>query len=203
MYSAQLASQLELSGGSRPSGHLYSLPVELLDAIFALACTDDGHTGCALSCVSKSIRSASRAFRFHTVALCASHTHQVTQFLSSFTAQRAQAEASGSARPRVRHLFLAAAQRRRKRETTWRARPPTSNRGGDRKGQKYKKDVQSLLELVSPHLQTFFILRVLQDCDIEFELPDLGTLSLPVLQELHVFGDWRDLASCETYGSNA
>ncbi|KAI0714622.1 hypothetical protein C8Q76DRAFT_795482 [Earliella scabrosa] len=75
--------------------------------------------------------------------------------------------------------------------------------GGDRKGQKYKKDVQSLLELVSPHLQTFFILRVLQDCDIEFELPDLGTFSFPVLQELHVFGDWRDLASRETYGSNA
>ncbi len=45
------------------------LPTEILCAIFEQACTDDGHTGCALSLVSKHIRSISRRCALQSVAI--------------------------------------------------------------------------------------------------------------------------------------
>ena len=166
--------QVELEGYSPLSRHI-QLPVEVLEAIFALACTDNGRTGCALSRVSKFVRTASRAVRFTTVELRAQRPSQVSRFLSTFTAQLAEADALGSVKPRVRHLFLATA---------------TQQHTND--GPKYRQSVQSLLELVSPSLKTLFVLRNHRKYNMELRFPDLHSFSFPMLQELHLFGSRYD-----------
>jgi hypothetical protein len=55
-------------------------PLDVLDIIFGLACTDDGTTGCSLSAVSRYMRDASAMYRYQAVALHG--PRQITAFLS-------------------------------------------------------------------------------------------------------------------------
>ncbi|KAI0088527.1 hypothetical protein BDY19DRAFT_993924 [Irpex rosettiformis] len=71
-------------------------PAEIHLAIFTLACTDGGRTGCALSLVSRHIHAASSPARFHTVAL---HDLPRMRLFLDMLERR-------STPPRVSHLFL-------------------------------------------------------------------------------------------------
>ena len=90
---------------------LDSVPTEVLEYIFVLACIDGGFTGRSLSRVSKHIREISRVARFHSVSLRSGRLDQVGQFLSLLSAERAR---PCNSTPRVRHLFLSSAQRSKK-----------------------------------------------------------------------------------------
>ncbi|KAI0664477.1 hypothetical protein C8Q70DRAFT_238517 [Cubamyces menziesii] len=74
-----------------------SCPPEILDHIFAYACTDDGHTGRALSLVSHTIRETSRRRALQSVALYGHE--QIAAFLELLD----QREPSDK---QVSHLFL-------------------------------------------------------------------------------------------------
>ncbi|KAI9064140.1 hypothetical protein FKP32DRAFT_1591551 [Trametes sanguinea] len=79
-------------------------PLEILQHIFELACTDGGFTGCSLACTSKAVRAAARATRFHSVIIDAS-PQRLQTFLALHTRQRSTSppESDGS---RVRHLHI-------------------------------------------------------------------------------------------------
>ncbi|KAI0332739.1 hypothetical protein GY45DRAFT_1432941 [Cubamyces sp. BRFM 1775] len=74
-----------------------SCPPEILDHIFAYACTDDGHTGRALSAVSHTIRETSRRRALQSIALYG--YDQIEGFLELLD-QRAPSD------NQVSHLFL-------------------------------------------------------------------------------------------------
>ncbi|KAI0642155.1 hypothetical protein C8Q79DRAFT_1013457 [Trametes meyenii] len=78
------------------------LPLETQQQIFALACTDGGSTGNALSLTSKAIRETSRKTRFHTVYLVADNV-----CLEAFVAlYDRELEKDCGDKPHIRHLFL-------------------------------------------------------------------------------------------------
>ncbi|KAI0326829.1 hypothetical protein GY45DRAFT_1437349 [Cubamyces sp. BRFM 1775] len=77
------------------------LPLETLQRIFTLACTDGGPTGNALSLTSKAIRAASRTTRFHTVSLIANPRR-----LNSFLALYELEADGGHDKPHIRHLYV-------------------------------------------------------------------------------------------------
>ncbi|KAI0666591.1 hypothetical protein C8Q78DRAFT_1082863 [Trametes maxima] len=79
-----------------------SLPLEILQSIFALACTDGGRTGCSLALTSVSVRAAARIARFHSVSLVA-YPARLEPFVALYT--RECAPALGD-RPRIAHLHL-------------------------------------------------------------------------------------------------
>ncbi|KAJ8474528.1 hypothetical protein ONZ51_g7150 [Trametes cubensis] len=81
-----------------------ALPLETLQRIFTLACTDDGHTGNALSLVSKSVRAASRTARFHTVSLIA-NPRRLETFLALYERECSLEAEGGSDKPHIRHLY--------------------------------------------------------------------------------------------------
>ncbi|KAH9893204.1 hypothetical protein C8Q73DRAFT_696071 [Cubamyces lactineus] len=74
-----------------------SCPPEILDHIFAYACTDDGHTGRALALVSHTIRETSRRRALQSVAL---YGHVQIQAFLKFLDQRTPSD------NQVSHLFL-------------------------------------------------------------------------------------------------
>ena len=74
-----------------------NLPSELWTSIFALACTDGGLTGCAISLVSRYFRLAVLPVQLHSVALVS--TKQTTKFADIV-------EAKAPEECRVRHLFI-------------------------------------------------------------------------------------------------
>ncbi|KAH9847462.1 hypothetical protein C2E23DRAFT_889996 [Lenzites betulinus] len=79
-----------------------NLPLETLQHILELACTDGGPTGNSLSLTSKSIRAAAHRVRFHSLRLFAdrlSFKDHVAYF------EREWDRVDGG-RPRVRHLFI-------------------------------------------------------------------------------------------------
>ena len=80
-----------------------TLPSELLEAIFALSCTDGGRTGCSLASVSKHVRAAARTTRFHSVILQSGSGSQLGRFLSLLTAERA---IDTPLKPRIKHLYV-------------------------------------------------------------------------------------------------
>ncbi|KAH9854828.1 hypothetical protein C2E23DRAFT_725335 [Lenzites betulinus] len=80
-----------------------TLPLEILQHIFELACTDGGFTGCSLSLSSKAIRAAAHLARFHSVVLNASNPQRLESFLSTY---REQSELQHGARLRVKHLYV-------------------------------------------------------------------------------------------------
>lgn len=73
------------------------LPIELLDWIAFLACTDGGSTGCSLSQVSRYVRCATQRHRYRSVALLGKDK------VLSFHRTAADLET----KPLVRHLFIA------------------------------------------------------------------------------------------------
>ncbi|KAH9847460.1 hypothetical protein C2E23DRAFT_499776 [Lenzites betulinus] len=79
-----------------------ALPLETLQHIFELACTDGGSTGCALSLTSRGIRAATRRIRFHSLYITADRP-SFQQFVSFLECEYGKGERE---RPRVRHLFL-------------------------------------------------------------------------------------------------
>ncbi|EPQ58782.1 hypothetical protein GLOTRDRAFT_125112 [Gloeophyllum trabeum ATCC 11539] len=76
-----------------------ALPAELVVQIVEFACTDGGHTACALRATSKYLCRASEPFRFYTVAL--RNPKQSPCFLEAFK------DSSQLARASARHLFIA------------------------------------------------------------------------------------------------
>lgn len=79
------------------------LPLETLQHIFELACTDAGFTGNSLSLTSKQMRAAARRSRFHILRLSDSSDHfrDFVAFLEHECTSFGHDE-----RPHVRHLFL-------------------------------------------------------------------------------------------------
>ncbi|KAL1945749.1 hypothetical protein VTO73DRAFT_1751 [Trametes versicolor] len=80
-----------------------TLPLETLQRIFELACTDGGRTGHSLSLVSKGIRTAARTTRFHSIALIAS-PRRLQSFIDLY--QR-ECDPTREGKPRIQHLHIA------------------------------------------------------------------------------------------------
>ncbi|KAH9889085.1 hypothetical protein C8Q73DRAFT_709592 [Cubamyces lactineus] len=85
---------------------LEDLPVELLQIIFCIACTDGGRTGCSLSRVSKRIRAISLSTRFHSVALVSGLSSKLTRFATTFERACVEAARQTISPPIVRHLCI-------------------------------------------------------------------------------------------------
>ena len=77
-----------------------SLPTELLQEVFLLACTDGGYTGCSLSLVSRRFRSAVWPIRYHSIALYGQKR------IVNFTTQYKTTCHAASPPSKIRHLFL-------------------------------------------------------------------------------------------------
>lgn len=80
-----------------------TLPLETLEQIFELACTDGGYTGHSLSLVSKGIRAAARTTRFHSISLIAS-PHRLQLFVALY---RRECDPTRGDKPRIQHLYVA------------------------------------------------------------------------------------------------
>ncbi|OJT10306.1 hypothetical protein TRAPUB_13174 [Trametes pubescens] len=80
-----------------------TLPLEVIQNMFALACTDGGRTGCSLSLTPKTIRAVARSTRFHSVFLDAFYSNRLYSFMSTYEAHCRPLHGS---RPRVKHLYL-------------------------------------------------------------------------------------------------
>ncbi|EIW63209.1 uncharacterized protein TRAVEDRAFT_43513 [Trametes versicolor FP-101664 SS1] len=80
-----------------------TLPLETLEQIFELACTDGGYTGHSLSLVSKGIRAAARTSRFHSVSLIAS-PHRLQLFVALY---KRECDPAHGDKPRIQHLYVA------------------------------------------------------------------------------------------------
>ncbi|OSD04442.1 hypothetical protein PYCCODRAFT_1433320 [Trametes coccinea BRFM310] len=160
---------------------MHSLPVEVLEPIFLLACTDGGQTGCALSLTSKYIRTASHRTRFHSVSLVSGSVTQVVRFVASYGSA---CEQDKDEKPRVRHLCLAAANRRISEDED--ARPETRKKIL----QQYLRDVMVLIDMVAQDVET---LCFINHCP-KFQANDLLLPALipaphfPSLVELAVVG---------------
>lgn len=83
-----------------------TLPVETVQHIFELACTDGGATGNALVLVSKEFRAAARKARFHSVSLTATQ-HSLQAFSALY--ERECDPVQGD-KPRIRHLLVSFSQ---------------------------------------------------------------------------------------------
>ncbi|KAI0745685.1 hypothetical protein C8Q76DRAFT_639539 [Earliella scabrosa] len=79
-----------------------SLPLEIWQRIFALACTDGGQTGTALALVSRFFHAASHPIRFLSLSLYS--LRHIEQFLSYL---RKHATSRCHLTPKVKHLLLA------------------------------------------------------------------------------------------------
>ncbi|KAI0711062.1 hypothetical protein C8T65DRAFT_648030 [Cerioporus squamosus] len=153
------------------------LPVEVLEPISVLACTDNGSTGCALSRVSQRMRAATRAGRFTSVALSSRTAQQLASFLACFVAERSRV-AAGYSTPKVRHLFLASAKRTLKDDDP----------GAGEELKSYQQDISSLIDLVATDLYSLLVFHERGFYGDELYLPDIGLASYPSLVKLSVFG---------------
>ncbi|RPD78389.1 hypothetical protein L226DRAFT_291130 [Lentinus tigrinus ALCF2SS1-7] len=82
-----------------------SLSTEVWQYIFELACVESVRTGSALSRTSKAFRQVLAPIRFHSIRL--NSLEQIEKFLTAYEAAIAEAIASKSDPPHVRHLLLA------------------------------------------------------------------------------------------------
>ncbi|RPD67360.1 hypothetical protein L226DRAFT_566086 [Lentinus tigrinus ALCF2SS1-7] len=171
--------QERVSFWASPTKHCYidRLPVEVLESIAVLACTDNGSTGCSLSRVSKDMRAATRAGRFTSVAISSRTPEQLASFLACFIAERGRV-AGGYSTPRVRHLFLASAKRTSKNDDP-KAHPAELK--------SYQESVSSLMDLVAADLYSLLVFHE-GGFYYDFPLPDIGLLGYPLLEQLALFG---------------
>lgn len=88
---------------SLSSSPIEDLPLETLQRIFELACTDGGYTGNSLSLVSKGIRAAARTTRFHSISLIAS-PHGLQLFVALY---ERECDPGRGDKPRIQHLHVA------------------------------------------------------------------------------------------------
>ncbi|KAH9894778.1 hypothetical protein C8Q73DRAFT_691513 [Cubamyces lactineus] len=120
-----------------------TLPLETLQRIFTLACTDGGLTGNALSLTSKSVRAASRTARFHTVSLIA-NPRRLSSFLALYERECKLETEGGRDKPHVRHLYATfpridgSRQRPRLAYYTSSLSPPPRRRRKDRQRRNYR-----------------------------------------------------------------
>ncbi|KAI0774741.1 vacuole effluxer Atg22 like-domain-containing protein [Trametes elegans] len=167
-----------------------TLPIEILERIYLLACTDGGYTGCSLSLTSKYIRAASRAARFNTIRLLSGSDAQLNRFTACFSTQRELAGEDGT-RPKVQHLCLAAAQQA--------VSPPASPSGSSpsadvptteshKQTQRYIRDVIVLMQIAAPDVVTLCLIDPDQLNSGVLHLPTLHTAGFPSLVELAIVG---------------
>ena len=157
-----------------PSGTLACLPLELLQRIFTLACTDGGRTACALAAVSSTVRAASRIGRFHSVRLHAEPAAQIDKFLASLAAETAPA-------PTVHHLFLG---------LCWRLVRRLAPGSGPAV---LRARLRELLARVAPGLRSLVLAHGEWVWVEGVYLPDVFRLRVPFpeLRELTIIGHWR------------
>ncbi|KAH9854929.1 hypothetical protein C2E23DRAFT_911402 [Lenzites betulinus] len=174
-----------------------NLSPELLEPIFALACTDGGRTGCSLSRTSTYFRAVSRSVRFNSTALVSGSPQQVVQFLASFTKEQ---ERATSLKPRVRHLCLASARqngasaRRRARNangrggTSWDSDTYDEDTEAQKQAQRWLRDVMFLMQMLAPDLETLCIVDPDEHGEDVLHLPVLRCAGFPRLVELAIIG---------------
>ncbi|RPD66782.1 hypothetical protein L226DRAFT_608075 [Lentinus tigrinus ALCF2SS1-7] len=153
------------------------VPVELLELVFRLACSDSGWTGCSLSQVSTRFRAIVRTSRFNSVALSSGRTTQIAQFTSCLIAERERA-GSTSQLVQVRHLFLASARRMIRR----------NHPGAREELAGYQEDVSRLIGIIAPDLHSLLLQSSHIGWEDELRLPDIGLVSYPKLRELSLYG---------------
>ncbi|PIL30409.1 hypothetical protein GSI_07595 [Ganoderma sinense ZZ0214-1] len=145
-------------------------PNEVLDLIFASACTDDRLTGRSLALVSKRIRDISRRYAFQSIALYG--PHQISSFaylldkaiLKDYT---------------IRHLYLA------DRPRFWVEGRPDQDEKRDRaQWPGEPEDFADSVNTVAPTVETLTLLLF----DKYDEQPLSAAISLPRLHELTVHG---------------
>lgn len=199
-----------------------SLAIELQERIFLFACTDGGYTGCSLSLVSKDIREASRAARFHSVSLMESSICQLSEFLACFRAERKRALAQGVT-PRVRHLCVAGCTSaqirfRPKREEQAPRRIGTGGGmssapcwmslgigrmdvGADQQ-QAFDDAVSEILTAVSQDLYTLSVCHGWATYAKHFRMPTVDGAIFPALEELTLSGmEWNFRTNHGMFGS--
>ncbi|KAI9057411.1 hypothetical protein FKP32DRAFT_1358882 [Trametes sanguinea] len=170
---------------------LNHLPVELLEPIFQLACTDGGRTGCALSLTSKHIRAASHSARFHSVSLLSGCMNQLAQFIASYSSLCDNDEAR---KPRVRHLCLALASGF-PGETAEQIRRDKISSDMEGRLQQYREDVITLVNMVSQDVETVCLIDPCPDhClfsrreELRFSSISIQVAGFPSLTELATVG---------------
>ena len=164
-----------------PAGLLGALPNELLQEIFAFACTDGGYTGCSLSRVSSHVREITRLSRFHSILLIPhQHPDQLRQFMTCFTAECAAADATSDPVPRVRHLYVTHGGR----QVDQTEYPMPSEL--DHEYRTFQNQVLSLLELVAQDLYTLCMAAGPRSLKT-LPLPEaVGKIPFPLLKELTI-----------------
>ncbi|EJF57587.1 hypothetical protein DICSQDRAFT_183114 [Dichomitus squalens LYAD-421 SS1] len=174
---------------SRPPYSMDTLPLETLQRVFQLACTDGGHTGCALSLTSKAVRAAARVSRFHSVGLVA-HPDISHPFLTLY--ERERVPAVGEPTARIAHLSIAFPALA---DASCRS-PTASHRPQDDLGpwrppfpRQYLEDVRRLFHLIAPDLRSLVLCRASEGkCEpSELALPIFST-SFPMLHDVSLFG---------------
>lgn len=171
------------------------LAAELLEDIFALACTDGGYTGCSLSLVSKYIQAASRSTRFHSISLVSGTAQQLAKFLQCFDAACAVTRAQNGGRtPCIRHLCITAAEGEEKPkswcyERTWvdKAADAACEAVVAKEHARYTAKLISLLQRVAPGLHTLSLIHW-QGWQQLTMLHDIECAGFPLLQELTLVG---------------
>ncbi|KAL7282657.1 hypothetical protein ACG7TL_004130 [Trametes sanguinea] len=177
----------------RHTTSIHDLAVEILQHIFAYACTDGGYTGYSLSLVSRYCHDVVRPLRFHNVALF--NTRQIESF-----ADYVERNYHTSNQYRIYHLFLStwhdgeAITRAKASHTSQHqpshlgpSQPPSSCRPSE--WSRTRDDLDKRLSAVLPRL-----LRAVA--------PDLRTLSLVHAWELRAialpcpFPRLREFTSC-------
>ncbi|KAI0329561.1 hypothetical protein GY45DRAFT_859135 [Cubamyces sp. BRFM 1775] len=165
-----------------PPASIHDLAVEVLEKIFAYACTDGGRTGYSLSLVSKYCYAVVRPLLLHNIAL-----HSLRQ-IESLTAYL-EREQRLSPHSRVYHLFVSTTrdgeqvartrQTRRAHQQSRSARPPQS---WDDLDKRLSVALPHLLRAVAPSLLTLALV-------LSWELsPVTLPRCLPCLREFTVCG---------------
>ncbi|OJT02584.1 hypothetical protein TRAPUB_6888 [Trametes pubescens] len=135
-----------------------TLPLETLQHIFQLACTDGAYTGCSLSLVSHAVRTIACTARFHSVSLDAS-LHRLQVFVDLY--QR-ECDLGQKYKPRVRHLHV-----------SFPFIPPRNPRASDLQPTatpEYLSAAQTLFQLVAADLVTLVV-----------QFTNGGSMNLPLI----------------------
>ncbi|KAM5535121.1 hypothetical protein V8D89_011207 [Ganoderma adspersum] len=133
------------------------LPLETLQQIFELACTDGGYTGCSLALTSKSIREAAQSTRFHSVMLVA-ETERLVALIALY---QNQCSNSAGIRPRTAHLHLllrSTVNTRQSTDSTEEVEWDEESEDEDLEESTFPL-VQQFLSLVSNDLQSLVVIR--------------------------------------------
>ncbi|KAI0358224.1 hypothetical protein OH77DRAFT_1587923 [Trametes cingulata] len=156
-------------------------PTEVLDLIFAEACTDDGYTGRSLALVSQRIRAISSRHALNSIALCG--YHQITAFGTLLEGRKDEDRS-------VRHLYLT------DRPGLWMKLTPDKDKRvrpmvGRLQDVCYDREsdvhsavpISRILRIVAPHLRTLTYL-IFADSYVHSDTHPLPMVPFPRLEEL-------------------